>query len=57
MDYFIFEFEILGSTGAIRIGNSTPLTLLKPAAVRCLDTSIEVAHVKAAQYVDFCVPY
>lgn len=33
-DYFIFEFEILGSAGAIRIGNSTPLTLLKPAPAR-----------------------
>lgn len=30
-DYFVFEFEILGSAGAIRIGNSTPLTLQKPA--------------------------
>lgn len=30
-DYFVFEFEILGSTGSIRLGNATPLTLLKPA--------------------------
>jgi predicted dehydrogenase len=33
-DYFIFEFEILGSTGAIRLGNSTALTLYKPAPAR-----------------------
>ncbi|MCP4036720.1 MAG: Gfo/Idh/MocA family oxidoreductase [bacterium] len=30
-DYFVFEFDIVGSQGAIRIGNSTPLTLYKPA--------------------------
>ncbi len=30
-DYFTFEFEIVGSAGALRLGNSTPLTLYKPA--------------------------
>ncbi len=28
--YFVFEFEVIGSRGAIRTGNSTPLTLLRP---------------------------
>jgi predicted dehydrogenase len=28
--YFAFEFEVVGSEGAIRVGNSTPLTLLRP---------------------------
>ena len=28
--YFVFEFELIGSEGAIRLGNNTPLTLLRP---------------------------
>lgn len=30
-DYFVFEFEVLGSAGAIRIGNTTSLSLYRPA--------------------------
>lgn len=29
--YFVFEFELTGSEGAIRLGNNTPLRLLRPA--------------------------
>lgn len=47
-DYFIFEFEILGSTGAIRLGNSTPLTLYKPALARYASDFEDLAPVAEA---------
>lgn len=47
-DYFIFEFEILGSAGAIRIGNSTPLTLYKPSPSRYASEFEDLKPVDAA---------
>lgn len=50
-NYFIFEFEILGSEGAIRIGNSTPLTLYKPAPARYATHFEDLAPVDDAEYL------
>lgn len=45
-NYFTFEFEILGSDGAIRIGNATPLTLYKPAPAAYATGFEDLAPVK-----------
>ncbi len=46
--YFAFEFELHGSEGAIRLGNSTPLTFLQPGPAAYATDFEDLAHVDPA---------
>ena len=44
-DYFVFEFEVLGSAGALRLGNTTSLNLYQPAPSRYATSFCDLARV------------